>query len=92
MDNFDLWACSSVRLERTPDKREVDGSIPSRPTMFFGGVAQLGERLPCTQEAIGSSPFTSTIEILISYLDFRSAIKEYIIFIILFFDNLDLST
>jgi hypothetical protein len=25
-------------------------------------------------------------------LDFRSAIKEYIIFIILFFDNLDLST
>ena len=26
------WACSSVRLERTPDKREVDGSTPSRPT------------------------------------------------------------
>ena len=25
-----------------------------------GGVAQLGERLPCTQEAIGSNPFTST--------------------------------
>lgn len=25
-----------------------------------GGVAQLGERLPCTQEAIGSIPFTST--------------------------------
>ena len=80
-----LRACSSVRLERTPDKREVDGSTPSRPTMsrkiepvrkfipecgvfefqdseqLIGGVAQLGERLPCTQEAIGSSPFTSTI-------------------------------
>ena len=27
-----------------------------------GGVAQLGERLPCTQEAIGSIPFTSTIQ------------------------------
>ena len=27
---------------------------------FFGGVAQAGERLPCTQEAIGSNPFTST--------------------------------
>ena len=67
------WACSSVRLERTPDKREVDGSNPSRPTMSFlsgckddmvgelsGGVAQLGERLPCTQEVIGSTPFTST--------------------------------
>ena len=30
-------------------------------TSFLGGVAQLGERLLCTQEAIGSSPFTSTI-------------------------------
>ena len=48
-------------LERTPDKREVEGSSPSRPTMLTGGVAQLGERLPCTQEAIGSIPFTSTI-------------------------------
>jgi hypothetical protein len=31
--------------------------------MFFaihGGVAQLGERLLCKQEAIGSIPFTST--------------------------------
>jgi hypothetical protein len=27
-----------------------------------GGVAQLGERLPCTQEVIGSNPFTSTFE------------------------------
>ena len=30
------------------------------PIERIGGVAQLGERLPCTQEAIGSSPFTST--------------------------------
>ena len=29
--------------------------------LLKGGVAQLGERLPCTQEAIGSNPFTSTI-------------------------------
>ena len=29
------WACSSVWLERTPDKREVDGSTPSRPTTRF---------------------------------------------------------
>jgi hypothetical protein len=28
--------------------------------MKSGGVAQLGERLPCTQEVIGSIPFTST--------------------------------
>ena len=26
---------AQFRLERTPDKREVDGSIPSRPTMCF---------------------------------------------------------
>jgi hypothetical protein len=30
--------------------------------VFEGGVAQLGERLPCTQEVIGSNPFTSTFE------------------------------
>ena len=55
---------AQFRLERTPDKREVTGSSPVRPTTwqkFVGGVAQLGERLPCTQEVIGSIPFTSTI-------------------------------
>ena len=57
------WAYSSAWLERTPDKREVGGSSPPRPTRRsrgFGGVAQLGERLPCTQEVIGSIPYTST--------------------------------
>ena len=34
----------------------TDGGEDSGP----GGVAQLGERLPCTQEVIGSIPFTST--------------------------------
>ena len=59
-------------LERAPDKREVDGSSPFEPTSFFkkladasaeqpyGGIAQLGERLPCKQEAIGSIPIIST--------------------------------
>ena len=31
----------------------------------MGGVAQLGERLPCTQEVIGSIPFTSTIFLVV---------------------------
>ena len=35
----------------------------ARQYFVRGGVAQLGERLPCTQEAIGSSPFTSTKKI-----------------------------
>ena len=50
-------------LERTPDKREVRGSTPLRPTRFkreYGDIAQLGERLPCTQEVTGSSPVIST--------------------------------
>ena len=79
------WACSSAWLERTPDKREVGSSSLPRPTISrpmlatslfsrltgHGGVAQLGERLLCKQEVIGSIPFTSTncpefIEILLA--------------------------
>ena len=51
-------------LERTPDKREVDGSSPFRPTtinLINGALAQLGERLFCTQEVSGSIPLGSTI-------------------------------
>ena len=83
-----LGPIAQLRLERTPDKREVGSSTLPRPTrvnwgieelrdwvsgardssipeflnsqLSLGGVAQLGERLPCTQEVIGSNPFTST--------------------------------
>ena len=34
---------------------------PDPPSAYRGGVAQLGERLLCKQEVIGSIPFTSTI-------------------------------
>jgi hypothetical protein len=34
---------------------------------FFGGVAQLGERLPCKQEVSGSIPLISTIFLLHQY-------------------------
>ena len=56
-------------LERTTDNREVGGSSPLGPTTFsvrewkadlYGGIAQLGERLPCKQEASGSIPLIST--------------------------------
>ena len=33
---------------------------PDPPSIPIGGVAQLGERLLCKQEVIGSIPFTST--------------------------------
>ena len=31
-------------------------------THFYGAIAQLGERLPCTQEVCGSIPHSSTIK------------------------------
>jgi hypothetical protein len=34
----------------------------SNKRRLFGGVAQLGERLLCKQEVIGSIPFTSTTD------------------------------
>ena len=52
-----IWAYSSACLERTPDKREVDGSSPFRP--IYGELAQLGEHLLCKQEVIGSIPIFS---------------------------------
>ena len=30
------WVCSSAWLERTPDKGEVGGSNPPRPTNYWG--------------------------------------------------------
>ena len=55
-------AYSSAGLERTPDKREVDGSSPFRPILFdYGALAQLGERLLCTQEVSGSIPLGSIV-------------------------------
>ena len=48
-------------LEHTTDNREVDGSSPFWPTTIsYGGLAQLGERLPCKQEVTGSIPVLST--------------------------------
>ena len=51
-----------------PDKHEVGGSSPLGPTnmenksktQFYGGVAQLGEHLPCKQGVMGSNPIIST--------------------------------
>ena len=57
-----------------PDKHEVGGSSPLGPTSYlkvtngekaipdYGGVAQLGEHLPCKQGVMGSNPIISTME------------------------------
>ena len=50
----------------------------------------MGERLPCTQEAIGSNPFTSTI--LNLEMHFELGWEGWqIISLFLFFDNLDVN-
>ena len=49
---------------RTPDKREVGGSNPPRPTSsedgLDGAVAQLVERQLCKLDVVGSTPISST--------------------------------
>ena len=39
--------------------RSIKNLIPDR--QLYGGLAQLGERLPCKQEVTGSIPVLSTI-------------------------------
>ena len=34
---------------------------------LYGAIAQLGERLPCTQEVSGSIPLSSTIYVCLQY-------------------------
>jgi hypothetical protein len=50
-------------VEQLTFNQLVAGSNPARPTIIlkFGVIAQLGERLPCTQEVCGSIPHSSTI-------------------------------
>ena len=53
----------SSAVERRSHTPEVAGSIPAPASSirrFFGGVAQLGERLLCKQDVAGSIPVTST--------------------------------
>ena len=45
-----LKVCEREHLQTSKAERECD----------HGGVAQLGERLPCKQEVIGSNPIIST--------------------------------
>jgi hypothetical protein len=61
---YQARAYSSAGLERTPDKREVGGSNPPRPTSsdrpLDGAVAQLVERQLCKLDVVGSIPISST--------------------------------
>ena len=52
-----------VRIHPDPPAiRDADGPVNARVSHSVGAVAQLGERLLCKQEVIGSIPFSSTSE------------------------------
>ena len=59
-----IWSGGPIAqlAERAPDKGEVPGSNPGRPTSIRGELAQLGERRLCKPEVTGSSPVFSTID------------------------------
>ena len=40
---------------------QIHNSRNQKSKLISGGIAQLVERLPCTQEVSGSSPLTSTL-------------------------------
>ena len=39
----------------------TENSVPKQLRIPYGGLAQLGERLPCKQEVTGSIPVLSTM-------------------------------
>ena len=45
------------------DCKPVIREFESHPALKYGAVAQLGERLPCTEDVAGSSPVSSTISL-----------------------------
>ena len=46
--------------------------------MKYGAVAQMGERLPCTEEVAGSSPVSSTKRVVSQLGDFTSALDKLV--------------
>ena len=47
-------------LERTPDKREVGGSSPPRPTIDYGLLVKRSTHMPFTHTFMGSNPVQVT--------------------------------
>ena len=43
------------------DCKSIIREFESHPALKYGAVAQLGERLPCTEEVAGSNPVSSTL-------------------------------
>ena len=55
---------SEGRVKSSPEIEETKGEETT--TIYYGGVAQLGEHLPCKQGVMGSNPIISTIQVKIT--------------------------
>ena len=53
----------------------------TKKTQSIGAIAQLGERLPCTQEVSGSIPLSSTIIYHLNDLLFKSNVTSVSLFL-----------
>jgi hypothetical protein len=62
---------------KTQPEQEI-GTSPNQETQVIGAIAQLGERLPCTQEVSGSIPLSSTTYLSAKWLSFKSLLIELV--------------
>ena len=62
MKDFTVTSWSAVKCCEVVTLFNLEGTRPEARTRpgRFGGLAQLGERLPCKQEVSGSIPLIST--------------------------------
>ena len=55
------WMEASREDRSEPTRRAPRGALRKKqPAVLYGGVAQLGEHLPCKQGVMGSNPIIST--------------------------------
>jgi hypothetical protein len=52
-----------LRSKRRTARAKQEGEATCRAALEYGAVAQLGERLLCKQDVIGSIPVSSTISL-----------------------------
>ena len=61
MKHFTVTSWSAVKCCEVVTLFNLEGTRPKADEAWrFGGLAQLGERLPCKQEVSGSIPLIST--------------------------------
>jgi hypothetical protein len=83
LELFSSLTCNRThRIQNNPTRtRNWYSPNLNIPKELFGAIAQLGERLPCTQEVSGSIPLSSTtLSIFIKWFLFKSTLETKFIF------------